>query len=187
MFGAALDLSGDFEGAYVHDELGPLMEAALVARNEYGRVVPGRVYELHIVGRFLTPTAGEGGKRGVFPGGGPSQAVPVEVPCNRAALLDFSALGAWLTEVPGVPRGIAVAGQTRKGTRFFRPHIRRRDLFSSPLVFSSQTRYHEGHPPSVGPRGRQNQEGHPHYKVPSRGRLSLPTGPGTHHVRPPFP
>lgn len=53
----ALGIVGCNEGAYVHDELGPLMEAAVVAGNEHGRAVPGRVYELHIVGRFLAPMA----------------------------------------------------------------------------------------------------------------------------------
>ena len=55
MFELALGIIGYNEGACVRDELGPLMEATVVARIEHGRLVPGRVSELHIVGRFLAP------------------------------------------------------------------------------------------------------------------------------------
>lgn len=88
IFAVGLGLVGDNAGAYVHDELGPVMQAAVMARNEHGRVVPGRVDELHIVGRFLAPMARAEG-RGVCRGREASRAVPVKVPYNRGALLGF--------------------------------------------------------------------------------------------------
>lgn len=153
IFGAGHGLVGDNAGGYVHDELGLLMEEAVVAINEDVRAVPGRVDEPHIVGRFVAPMARVEG-RAVCRGRDPSQAVTVKVPYKRGALLGgCRPVGSGRRRV-SVLRSRLQAKHGR-GRKFSSSDVRRE--ISSPFLRRLQPRFHEGHyvPPSAGPRGRK--------------------------------
>ena len=133
-----------------------------MARNENGRVGPGRVEELHIVACFHAPMARVDG-RGVCRGREARRSVPVKVPYSRGTFLVLppavSGRRRYLVSlVICKPRtgGYEIcrrrmwSGRLTKGLDY----IQRREV-PSPPVFSLQPRYHEGHQvsPSAGPRG----------------------------------